>query len=312
MKTIINSDTPFNFKYSLDYFSRSDKELVDVCKENVYQRVLEIRGTPMLVNVKSIGHVYKPALEMNVPGCRNVRKLEEARRSVKRIFSLERDIRPYYREISGDEVLSRLSKEHYGLKPPVTPSVFEAMIWAIIGQQLNLSFIYSIKARMAIKYGPRCHYNSRRYYGFPSPRELSLATHDELRNTQLSRRKAEYIMELTHDIVNGKIDLGSLEHMDDETALERLMRIKGVGRWTAEYVLLRGIGRWSVIPADDIGIRNAVTHFYNYKKQVDGKEVRKRAEGWGKYKGCAAFYLLFAYQRHKNPRAGRTRGWSLR
>jgi DNA-3-methyladenine glycosylase II len=64
-------------------------------------------------------------------------------------------------------------------------------------------------------------------------------------------------------------------------------------------VLLRGLGRWSAIPADDIGIRNAVTHFYKYKKQVDGNEVRKRAEEWGRFKGCAAFYLLMAFQRYK-------------
>jgi DNA-3-methyladenine glycosylase II len=307
MKTIINSHTPFNFKHSLDYFSRSEKEIVDLCKEGIYQRVLDIEGKPKLVMVRAVGPVYKPALEINLPGCRSNRQLEEVVKIVKQIFSLERDIRPYYHEISGDEVLSRLSSDQYGFKPPVTPTLFEALVWAITGQQLNLSFIYSLKARMVMRYGSKCHYNTRRYYGFPSPQELSQAKGNELRGMQFSRRKAEYITGLARNIVKGKIDLSEIEGMEDEEALERLMKIRGVGRWTAEYALIRGLGRWGVIPADDIGVRNAVTHFYKYKKQVDAREVRKRAVEWGKYKGCAAFYLLFAYQRYKQRKANRSK-----
>jgi DNA-3-methyladenine glycosylase II len=303
MKTIINIDTPLNFKSALEYFSRSDKEIVDLCKENVYQRVLVIKDKPLLAIVKSVGTVLKPALDVYVPGCRSARLLSEVEQRIKRIFSLNQDIRQYYREISGDEVLSKLSKGHYGFKPPVTPSIYEALIWAITGQQLNLSFIYSLKARLVMKYGPKFRYNGRRYYGFPSPQELSSISPDELRDMQFSRRKAEYIIGLTRSVLKGDINLKGLERMKEEDALDRLMKIKGVGRWTAEYVLLRGMGHWGVIPADDIGIRNAVTHFYKYKKQVSGREVRKRAKAWGEYKGCAAFYLLLAYHQYKNKNA---------
>lgn len=307
MKTTINIDTPLNLKHSLDYFARSDKEIVDLCKENVYHRVLDIKGKPTLAIVKAMGTVVNPALEIYVPGCRSARLMAEVERFVKRIFSLHQDIRPYYLEVSGDEVLSRLSKEFYGFKPPLAPTLYEALVWAIIGQQLNLSFIYSLKSRLVMKYGPKCHYNSRRYYGFPSPQDLSAATYDDLRGMQFSGRKAEYIIHLARDITNNHINTDSVEQMDDELAIEHLTKIKGVGRWTAEYALLRGAGRWSVIPADDIGIRNAVTHFYRYKNQVNGREVRRRAEEWGQYKGCAAFYLLFAYQRYKNKRADQAR-----
>jgi DNA-3-methyladenine glycosylase II len=300
MKTTITLDTPFNFKYTLDYFSRSDKELVDLSRENLYYRVLDIKSKPVLAIVKSVGPVSKPSLEINVPGCRSARTMKEAERIIKRIFSTAKDIRTFYLKVSGDEALSRLSKANYGLKPPVTPSLYEALVWAITGQQMNLSFIYSLKARLVMKYGPKCHYNGRRFYGFPSCHDLSSATYNELRGMQYSGRKAEYIKGLTKMMVNENIDVDELNQMEDEQAIEKLMKIKGVGRWTAEYALLRGMGRWSVIPADDIGIRNAVTLFYKYKKQVSAKEVRKRAREWGEYKGCAGFYLLFAYQRHKN------------
>lgn len=300
MKSTISFDAPYKFEYSLDYFSRSDKEIVDLRRENSYRRVLDIQGKPMLVIVKPLGPAVMKTLEIHIPGCRSARRMAEMAKSVTRILSLDQDIRPYYRQVSGDKVLNKLSKGQYGLKPPTTPTIFEALVWAILGQQLNLSFIYSLKAKVAMRYGSRCHFNSRRYYGFPSPEELSTATYNELRGMQLSRRKAEYIMGLCRDIVKGKIDLKDLTGLSDEEALQKLMKIKGVGRWTAEYVLLRGLGRWEVIPADDIGIRNAVTHFYNYKKQVDAKEVRRLAETWGDYKGCAAFYLQFAYHKQKN------------
>ena len=307
MKTIINIDTPLNFKSTLEYFSRSDKEIVDLCNENVYQRLLVVKDRPLLAIVKSVGTVLKPVLDLYVPGCRSARLLSEVEQKVKRIFSLNQDIRPYYREVSGDEVLNKLNKGNYGFKPPVTPSVYEALIWAITGQQMNLSFIYSLKARLVMKYGVKFRFNNRKYYGFPTPKELSSISQDELRDMQFSRRKAEYIIGLTRAVLKGDIDLKALERMNQEDALERLMKIKGVGRWTAEYVLLRGMGRWGVIPADDIGIRNAVTHFYKYKKQVSGREVRKRAKAWGEYKGCAAFYLLSAYHQYKKKNANQLR-----
>ena len=75
------------------------------------------------------------------------------------------------------------------------------------------------------------------------------------------------------------------------------MKLKGIGRWTAEYILVRGLGR-NVVPADDVAMRKAISEFYFGGKELSGEETREFVQKWGKYRGLSAFYLLYA-RRHR-------------
>jgi len=81
-----------------------------------------------------------------------------------------------------------------------------------------------------------------------------------------SLTKARTILETAAAIVDGDVDLEVLEHLDDETAIERLTSLYGIGRWTAEYVLLRGLGRLHVFPGDDVGARNKLKRFFDIEQ----------------------------------------------
>ena len=90
------------------------------------------------------------------------------------------------------------------------------------------------------------------------------------------------------------MDLESLVHFDNQSALERLVKLKGVGRWTAEYVLLRGLGRLDIFPGDDVGARKKLAHFLGKRKPLDYDGVRRAVADWQPYAGFVYFHLLLA------------------
>ena len=83
--------------------------------------------------------------------------------------------------------------------------------------------------------------------------------------------------------------------MNNEEAIEELMKFKGIGRWTAELILITTLGRMDLCVPDDLGARKAVSHFYFDGKLQSGNAVRKFTERWGKFKGWVIYYLICAY-----------------
>lgn len=111
----------------------------------------------------------------------------------------------------------------------------------------------------------------------------------------MSRKKAEYIKYVSRLIVNGAFDPERLEDLDDESVKEKLDGLRGIGVWTAEMTMIRGMHRFGVIPADDIGVRRAIAHYYKGDRRISAEEARQIAERWGPWKGLAAFYLIIAH-----------------
>lgn len=173
------------------------------------------------------------------------------------------------------------------------PTVFETMIICIIEQQLNLGVSKKIRELLSKNFGEKLEMNNQLYFAFPSPETLSKADISQLRKCKLSTNKANCIKEISESIVKGEFDPKELEKLPTEEIREKLMKFTGVGRWTAEYILVRGLDR-NVIPADDLALRKAISKFYFDGKELSGQEIREFAQRWGNYLGIAAFYLLCA------------------
>jgi DNA-3-methyladenine glycosylase II len=115
---------------------------------------------------------------------------------------------------------------------------------------------------------------------------------DRLRLLGFSRQKARAIKGLVIGIVDGQIDLEQLETMDDTQALNYLQAIHGIGRWSAEYALLRGLGRLNVFPGDDIGGQNNLQRLLSLPTRPDHQKIQEQTASWQPYAGLAYFYLL--------------------
>ncbi len=109
----------------------------------------------------------------------------------------------------------------------------------------------------------------------------------------MSLRKSEYIIDISKLIVDDKLDLDHLKEYNDVTKIiDELSQLRGVGEWTAHLTVLRSMHRHRAFPADDLGLRRSISHFYCNDKKITADDARKIAGKWGKWRGLAGFYLI--------------------
>jgi len=126
---------------------------------------------------------------------------------------------------------------------------------------------------------------------FPSPEQVLAKTDSELRSVGLSEKKALYIKDLAAHVRDGKLNFHRFHRMTDEEIIADLTRVKGIGKWTAEIFLMFNLGRPDVMPADDLGVQNAVMRHYRMRQRPNRKRLLKHAERWRPYRTAAAWYL---------------------
>jgi DNA-3-methyladenine glycosylase II len=129
-------------------------------------------------------------------------------------------------------------------------------------------------------------------YAFPRPEDLAHLDSKDLRPLGYSATKARAIIDVARAIVEGRLDLEGLVQLDNRQCVERLVAIRGVGRWTAEYVLLRGLGRTAVFPGDDVGARNNLERWLHLRNRLDYERTQKVLHKWEGYGGLVFLHLL--------------------
>jgi DNA-3-methyladenine glycosylase II len=181
-----------------------------------------------------------------------------------------------------DPILARIIAEvgPVGIQP--RRERFQALARAIIFQQLAGAAANAIYGRF-IGLFPDVE--------FPSPEQVLAKTDAELRAVGLSEKKALYIKDLAAHIRDRKLDFHRFHRMTDEEIIEHLIMVKGIGRWTAEMFLMFNLGRPDVMPADDLGVQNAVRRHYRMRQRPSRKRLLKHAERWRPYRTAAAWYL---------------------
>ncbi|MEM6805724.1 MAG: DNA-3-methyladenine glycosylase, partial [Bacteroidota bacterium] len=185
-----------------------------------------------------------------------------------------------------------LTRELYGLRVVGVPDLFEALSWAILGQQVNLSFAYSMKARLIEKYGSYLEYEGRKFWAFPNPKTISKAHIDTLKSLSISQRKAEYLIEVAQQLVRGSFSKSSLLDLGKADLIEKeLCKIRGIGPWTAHYVMLRCLRIPQAYPVGDAGLQNAVKQRLQMDRKPSYDELYSLAENWKGWEAYATFYL---------------------
>ena len=293
--TLLSPVPPFDFDLSASIFSGGDPEIRSYA-DGAFRQPLKVQDRLVLVTATSEGTVERPSLRVRAePRSLPDDLLKAAGETVARLFNLDLDLSPFEKAVQADPVMSAMARKLRGLKPPRTPTVFEALLDSVIEQQISLTAARSIERRFTRTFGDALELEGRMYYAFPAPERLAEATIPAIRACGLSQKKAEYIVGIARRVRNGELDLEHHGPGEETGALIReLSSLRGVGVWTAELALLRGLSRLDAIPADDLGIRRAITRYYSRESRIDTAEARRIAEAWGEWRGLAAFYLLVA------------------
>jgi DNA-3-methyladenine glycosylase II len=214
------------------------------------------------------------------PGGVDVEPHDEAiEDAVLRFLGAPFDLDGFYAWAAADETLARLVAALQGFRPPLQPSPFEALVTSITAQQVSLQSAAAIRSRFIERWGVAFEHA----YAFPTRERVARATEDELIGVGFSTRKAEYVVGLARS----DLDLDALAGLPDEEVAARLVAVRGLGEWTADWFLARHLARPHAWPAGDLGLRKAVAAFYG-----DVPDLRAFAQRFHPFENLTAHYLL--------------------
>lgn len=173
-------------------------------------------------------------------------------------------------------------------EPRIRDRGYQTLLRTIIGQQVSVAAAASIWGKLEQAVGAGL-----------SPEAVAAAPEEALRAAGLSRQKISYARSLAGEVAQGGIDLGALPE-DDEDAIAALVRIKGIGRWSAEIYLLFAEGRADIWPAGDLAVQIEVGRLLGLEARPGERETRALAERWSPHRGAAAVFAWHHYAHHKS------------
>ncbi len=284
---------PFRLDLAVWTLRRRPENVIDRWDGRCYCRVLALGSGPVEVAVNQAGSPEAPRLHITVVGQRAGPDTRAAvTTALERLLGLRVDLTEFERFAAHDDRLGPLARRFRGMKPPRFPTVFECVVNAIACQQVTLTLGVRLVGRLAEAYGLAMSGGDAPVHAFPQPEELARSKPEELRTLGFSRQKARALIELSSAIAEGHLKLEALAYESDGAALDRLSRVRGVGRWTGEYVLLRGLGRLHVFPGDDVGARNNLLRWLGLTGPLNYDGLRRAVTPWSAYGGLVYFHLL--------------------
>ncbi len=293
---------PYDFAAAARYVAQSAAHVLETVDQRLtYRRALVLEGRAVLVSLRSTGSVNAPALEMAVSGeVVDPSQLDAAERFATRVFSLDADPTPFLERLAGEPRLRPLAASFGALRPVLLAGAYESLIWAVLGQQVTTRLAATLKRALVDRVGRELRLDGTSYALLPDPEAVAALTVDELRQLRLSRQKASYVQGLSRAVAEGELDLGRVAKLDAQAAVGALTAHRGVGRWTAECVLMRGLGRSDVIPAADVALRQWTGRALGREGLAAEADVRALARSVEGYEGWLAFAVWDALQRERS------------
>jgi AraC family transcriptional regulator, regulatory protein of adaptative response / DNA-3-methyladenine glycosylase II len=194
---------------------------------------------------------------------------------------------------SNDEVVQRLVAGRHGLRIPMSATVFEGIVWAIIGQQVNLAFAYKLRRAMTELCGtPINDQHGNQFVAHPTAEQVAMLSYDDLTAHQYSRRKAEYLIDTARLMASGELDIDNMDAGQPATRLEKqLLKVRGLGAWSVNYILMRAFGFADCVPYGDTGLTSALQRFFGTETRPDTTMTAELMQHFAPYRSLATYHL---------------------
>jgi DNA-3-methyladenine glycosylase II len=260
--SLLRFPEPYDFALSTERFRRFGTDLANLWDDGTLLRAVDGREVAI----------------REAPGGVDVEPLDErTRRDVSHLLGAQFELDPFYAWAAGDPVLGPITRRLAGLRPPLAPDPFEALVTSITAQQVSLFAAFAIRTRMIERFGSPVG----RVYAFPVRDRMARVSEDELVAIGFSRRKAEYVVGLARS----ELDLDALAELDDDEVRARIVAVRGLGPWTAEWFLARHLGRPQAWPVGDLALQKAVEVLYGVRVEDLGPRLEP-------FQNLSAHYLL--------------------
>lgn len=287
---------PFRLDLTVWALRRRPDNAIDLWDGTSWSRILALGDTPVRVSVRQTRPPDSPEVQLRAISTRRLPPAlrDELVATVERMLGLRADLAPFYAVVQDDPHIGGLVRRYLGVKPPRFPTLFEALANAVACQQLTVLVGIMLLNRIAQRWGLRCDPNHD-VTGFPTPQAVRRVRPTSLRALGFSRQKANTLLELARQCgSNRDRGLEPIAKLDNEQAMARLLDLPGIGRWSAEYALLRGLGRLDVFPADDVAGRKNLRKWLGLRKDPGPDRARQLLSRWRPYQGLLYFHFLLA------------------
>lgn len=285
--------TPFRLDLTAWALRRRAHNAIDCWDGRVYRRALVFDGVARALSVTQSGPPDAPRLSVTLSGDRlGEPTVALARETLDGLLGFCVDLSAFAAMTAEDPLMCELAARLRGLKPPRFPTVFEALVNAVACQQLTITVGIHLLNRLTAAWGLPVAGDPDGLRAFPQPAALAAVDPADIKAIGFSAAKARAIVEAAVSVAAGDVDLESLHGLDDRATMECLIGLRGVGRWTAEYVMLRGLGRLHMFPGDDVGARNKLKRFFDLQGTLDYDAIARLLARWQPYAGMIYFHLL--------------------
>ena len=297
---IIHPISPYDLDKTCWFSSPfQDPDSADPYESGKFTRILRSDDQLVLVTVREVGIEKAPQVELNIDGKYLSEKLvRDISSQVKSILGFDLSVANFYSMSSNDPVLGPITKKFLGLRPTKTPTVFEGLIQTIISQQIHRSVAKMICDLLVKNHGETLHVNEKTYTVFPTPESLFDAGTVGLKRCKLSHRKAQYIWDISQQITTGELDLEDLRFVSASEAIQQLTALRGIGIWTANWLLIRALGHPDGFPSGDLALQKAMTILLSDGQKMSQHDILCHSKRWSPYRSLATTYI-FAHYRSK-------------
>ncbi len=302
---VIKPTAPYDFELTAGQpnYSREQEFKTEEYVHGAYIRLLDLGDRVALAKVASSGSVDEPELTVSLAG-NDLTHLdaERAGRQISWLLGCDQDLRPFYDSVAHDPILCDVVEQFYGYHNTRTASVFEALVQAVMGQQIATAVARIVRNLLIQHYGVRASIEGREWYAFPRADTLAQTEVSDLRQLKLSVRKSEYIQGIARAALESPHGFEGMHDLADDEVVKAMVALRGVGQWTAQWVLVRALARPDGFPIGDLALRRTVAGLYFDGAEITDEELLEFSQRWSPWRSYATAYLFAAL------RAGRVAG----
>lgn len=207
---------------------------------------------------------------------------------VLRVLGLVIDPRPFERRVARDDEIARLIHGRHGLSIPQTPTLFDALVWVIAGQQVSLPVAFAMRRRLTQCVGLEL---GDGLYAPPSACLVADVQPSDLHRLGWSRRKTEYLLDLAGAIVDGSFDLEGLAGCSATAIERRLLELRGLGPWSVNYLMMRAFGFADCLPVGDAALTRNLQRYFGLSSRPDVRVTRQLMAPFAPHRSLATFHF---------------------
>jgi DNA-3-methyladenine glycosylase II len=273
----------------LAFHSRDAEGVAEQVSEDRILKGVLLDGVPVLFDVALTP--FEALCDVHVDGALTPKAQQMAQEALLNILGLRIDPAPFLELAGDDDLLGAVARRRPHLRIVQSATIFEALTWAIIGQQINLTFAIALRRTFILQAGVR---HSSGVWCYPEAAQVAALAIDDLTTRKFSRSKAETLIRLARLVADGEL---RLDRGDDiEHASAALLAVKGIGPWTVNYALLRGYGYADCSLHGDVAIRAALQHLLGEDAKPDMPRTEALLERYKPHRTMAAAHLWASLQ----------------